>query len=268
MTHFTPMITITQPPHSPADVAQQIHPPLLHSSFHAARYTEQHENELPMEASDTNTGDKQLSADERMNLSFASREWQNTYHNGSYSSLQMLAFILEKTETSYETFLTDPNVILNSEDRAAYELRVGQLGPNDDKRATDDEFLLTKAWLNGFDNNAFDSVVNNGTGRCTSFVIQTVRALEQKHPDVFDFTYFRLGIHHLARCNKTQIVIDSTNTPFILRPYQRIRVDATFDAYHRTWQFLPPDSSLIIKEHEDGDTGKYQVSGFLRGKFY
>ncbi|KAH8878583.1 hypothetical protein GQ53DRAFT_756599 [Thozetella sp. PMI_491] len=183
-------------------------------------------------------------------LRFAKQEWQNTYHNGSYTTLLMLDFLIKRRGITYSDYLRNRDLILDKKDLIAYKARIRRLAAEEDKRAVDGEFAHTHKWLGQFPDKDFDSIIDNGTGRCTSFAIQISRALEQKHKNTYDFRFYRLGIHHLARCSRTEIVIDSTTPPFRLRPYETFRISAETDAYHRTWQFSPPDSSLLSKQHE------------------
>jgi hypothetical protein len=48
------------------------------------------------------------------------------------------------------------------------------------------------------------------TGTCTSFVVRVVLSLHQARPDHFNFTFYDMIGHRLARCKRTKIVIDSS----------------------------------------------------------
>ncbi len=51
------------------------------------------------------------------------------------------------------------------------------------------------------------------TGICTSFAIKAVRSLKAKAPlGTYDFVFYDLGKHRLARCRKAKIMIDSDAT--------------------------------------------------------
>ncbi|KAM0435989.1 hypothetical protein ACHAPT_002881 [Fusarium lateritium] len=47
------------------------------------------------------------------------------------------------------------------------------------------------------------------TGHCTSFALKVVSILDEHLPNIFDFKTFDVSCHRLARCEKTDLVIDS-----------------------------------------------------------
>jgi hypothetical protein len=102
-------------------------------------------------------------------------------------------------------------------------------------------------------------VVHNGTGRCTSFAIQTVDAIQSQHKGSFNFDYYRLGNHHLARCKNTGTVIDSSckKGAFILQGGEEIDVVSSDERWICTWTFQSPEASSFQKEPKDPD--RFQV---------
>jgi len=55
--------------------------------------------------------------------------------------------------------------------------------------------------------NTWDS--ESGHGRCTSFACKVATQLEETYPGMYDFQYFDIGGHRVARCKKTAVLIDS-----------------------------------------------------------
>ena len=112
-------------------------------------------------------------------------------------------------QLSYKEYLLDRSLVLDKTDSQEYRSR--KKGKNKNNEVARNEFPRTKAWLNQFPDSDFDNVVNNGTGRCTSFAIQNVTRLGKAHGAHYEFDYYKLGVHHLARCRKSEIVIDSSS---------------------------------------------------------
>ncbi|KAI2613393.1 hypothetical protein GGR54DRAFT_326949 [Hypoxylon sp. NC1633] len=48
------------------------------------------------------------------------------------------------------------------------------------------------------------------TGRCTSFALNVAHCLEMKYPTVFNFDYYDVRKHRVARCKNTGVLIDSS----------------------------------------------------------
>jgi hypothetical protein len=189
-------------------------------------------------------------------LALARDEWRDVYHNGSYTSLLMLDFWIKQKGITYEDYLQDPASILDQDDLLRFKSRVQ---PNDEWIAQDDEFPRTRHWLSKIDDADFDRVIEEGTGRCTSFAIQTVRALNEKHKDIFDFKYYRVGNHHLARCEKTNVVIDSTHEPKLLEKGGWIINEPTTDTYKRKFESRLPSFIISHRIPQHLARGKRQV---------
>lgn len=49
------------------------------------------------------------------------------------------------------------------------------------------------------------------SGRCTSFAFKIAKALEKYYYPVFEFEFYDVGRHRLARCKNTGLVIDSSS---------------------------------------------------------
>jgi hypothetical protein len=205
-------------------------------------------------------------------LNLARDEWRDVYHNGSYTTLLMLDFWIKKWRITYEDYLNNPARILDEDDLVQYRSRVQT---DSRKIANDDEFPRTKDWLSRLDDAEFDNVIDNGTGRCTSFAIQTVRALNMKYKDKFDFKYYRFGIHQLARCARTGIVIDSTHEPHILKEGDKFTAKPTTDSFFRklkslpsniiSWSRIPPTS---FQGREEVSTKCFRVDKPIKLRLY
>jgi hypothetical protein len=188
---------------------------------------------------------------------WAQAQWRDTFHNGSYTTLVMLDFLIKKRGVRYDDYLRNRSVILDQNDFRAYEAR---LALDRDADPTPTEFQQTKAWLQQFFDNDFRLVINNGTGRCTSFAIQTATRLERQHLNVFDFDFYKLGNHHLARCKNTGMVIDSSSKrgAFALQPGEETTVISEDQNWRNKWTFISPESSRFVKIRRDGS--RTQVS--------
>ncbi|KAK4209175.1 hypothetical protein QBC37DRAFT_404553 [Rhypophila decipiens] len=116
-----------------------------------------------------------------------------------------------------------------------------------------DGFKRTKSHLDKFPDSVFNDIVSHGTGRCTPFTIQTINRLNREHPGSYNFHIYRLGNHHLARCSRTGIVIDSSSKSgaFILNPGQELCVASEDHAYKNYWCFDGPnETSRFTKRHK------------------
>jgi len=104
-------------------------------------------------------------------------------------------------------------------------------------------------------------VLYTGTGRCTSFAIQTVNAISYRYPSLFDFSYYRLGNHHLARCKKTGVVINSSCKmgAFVLEEGEDMATHSTNPNGIYTWTFLGPDTSRYRTERPKKKKNRRQV---------
>lgn len=49
------------------------------------------------------------------------------------------------------------------------------------------------------------------TGRCTSFAVKVIEILNTRHPGMFDFKFYDVGRHRVARCQNTGVLIDSSS---------------------------------------------------------
>jgi hypothetical protein len=73
------------------------------------------------------------------------------------------------------------------------------------------------------------------TGLCTSFAIKVAHQLKSEAPGAYDFVFHDMGDHRIARCRRTQLVIDSSaGKPLKLQNGQRLKVDGRNLVYEDT----------------------------------
>lgn len=83
------------------------------------------------------------------------------------------------------------------------------------------DVLASPSKLRDFDRNSvtqenlhyppFLSTWYYNTGRYTSFALNVVHRLEAEHPNLYNFKYYDVGRHRVARCQTTGILIDSSS---------------------------------------------------------
>ncbi|KAK0643968.1 hypothetical protein B0T16DRAFT_494891 [Cercophora newfieldiana] len=94
-------------------------------------------------------------------------------------------------------------------------------------------------------------------GRCTSFAVKIAHALEKKHPTAFQFQYFDLGGHRVARCQKTTILIDSVSDEGakLMPPTTSTDSSDWRDCWRRGRYKCHPDGSSIFEGNEPDENG-------------
>lgn len=117
---------------------------------------------------------------------YEDKVYQDAWDSGPYTSFAMIAFMIGKVpdpseEAKIRTFLRDPGVL-------------ARIKPEEMKRD----------WNEG----RLGYLVYGRSGLCTSFSIKVVDTLNKQGG--YDFKFFDLGIHRLALCDKTKVVIDSS----------------------------------------------------------
>jgi hypothetical protein len=138
-------------------------------------------------------------------LHLAQQEWKRVFNYGIYTSFTMLDFMIVKSALIYEDFLQNPRFLVAEDNINGHDLRNGK------KEKYPSMCSTTKAQLLQHPDSDFLRLWSDGTGRCTSFAIGVAKELEHNFPGIFDFVFFELGAHHLARCWKTSKVIDSSS---------------------------------------------------------
>ncbi|KAK4209365.1 hypothetical protein QBC37DRAFT_294742 [Rhypophila decipiens] len=125
------------------------------------------------------------------------------FNRGAYSSFKAVEKLLEIFHLSHEDLLHDPRRLL-------------------DFRATDVHDIFCEPWRTTWD---------AGVGRDSEFTIAVTISLTKDHPDLFDWRYYDLGKHRIARCIRTGVVIDSEGPPAIITIAYRERSLISVDKY-------------------------------------
>ncbi|KAL7628311.1 hypothetical protein AAE478_002511 [Parahypoxylon ruwenzoriense] len=124
----------------------------------------------------------------------ADQVWRDTFTNGPYTSLKMVEYLLRRArcENPYDMLIADPRLLrtISVQDIEADDMNGG----------------LYSTWA-------------SRTGRCTSFAVKVSTLLQNRYPNVFQFSIYDLKGHRVARCRKTGVLIDSSSKhgAFILK---------------------------------------------------
>ncbi|KAK3367663.1 hypothetical protein B0H63DRAFT_515470 [Podospora didyma] len=118
-------------------------------------------------------------------LNASNDEWMQALNEGPHTSFKMVEAMMAATQVSYEDFLSHPETL-----KARF--RQNPVEPHDINPG-----------------GRYYDTWHSKTGRCTSFAIKVVFNLNSHHPDSFQFGFYNLGSHRVARCENTNILIDS-----------------------------------------------------------
>ncbi|KAL9620525.1 MAG: hypothetical protein Q9160_004994 [Pyrenula sp. 1 TL-2023] len=112
--------------------------------------------------------------------------WIENFNKGPYTNSRMVEFLVTKiAKLHYADFLSNPK-------------RIEKIKQKKLEKHTDFPF---------------DALWNTKTGRCTAFALSTVDDLERSYDHDWDFKFYKLRNHRLARCEKTGVLIDSSSVP-------------------------------------------------------
>ncbi|KAH6619653.1 hypothetical protein B0J18DRAFT_434665 [Chaetomium sp. MPI-SDFR-AT-0129] len=120
----------------------------------------------------------------------AQHYWQDVFNSTPYSNFLQIAYIVNKSGKSWEDLLRTTSA----------KALTGLVGR--DALMGDESPSFIRTWWT--------------SGRCTSFTIRIVRHLQELSSPSFDFRFYDLGRHRVARCAKTGILIDSSSTVGVL----------------------------------------------------
>jgi hypothetical protein len=133
-----------------------------------------------------------LSTEEATYYENACQSFQFLFNSTAFSNFEMVDYLLEKSNTSYDELWMKPTILGE---------RVQEKHLRDDGSEEYDYLIKSP-------------------GRCTTFAISVAKMLEEEqshHGDPesdgrlrFNFQYYDLGYHRLARCDNTGITIDSS----------------------------------------------------------
>ncbi|KAH6850496.1 hypothetical protein B0I37DRAFT_115551 [Chaetomium sp. MPI-CAGE-AT-0009] len=164
--------------------------------------------------------------------------WQGIFAEGPYTALKMVEYILQESEKDVAAFMADPVGTVNgvTQTKIAGKHDIARMRP---------------VWA-------------SKTGRCTSFAVKAVSILSQKQDakkqPVYNFATYDLAGHRVARCLKTEVVIDSSSTipggAFVL-PEGKWQV---FEKTEASWKFKKSESKF---ERAGDPNGKVASSAAL-----
>jgi hypothetical protein len=125
-------------------------------------------------------------------LQDAQKMWASTFNATPYTSFYQVEYLVKKAGVTYKEFMQDPKILGKRLSKAAIEADRSQ------------DFNYTWA----------------SAGRCTSFTIRVARMLQERfdrnNSKYFDFRFYDLKRHRIARCAKTGILIDSSSARGII----------------------------------------------------
>ena len=108
-------------------------------------------------------------------LTAAKQAWYDVFRQYAFESLSMMQLIASSLDMQPRDILSDPARLNNTQDENMLEACQASL-----------------------------------SGRCTHFAVNTVDELNARHPREFDFKFFDVCRHRMARCEKTGVLIDSS----------------------------------------------------------
>jgi hypothetical protein len=127
-------------------------------------------------------------------LAVSDEQWQGVYIHDPHTSFYMIKALMDFFDIDHDTLLDDDKDSVV--DRAFP-------GPNPE--------LSSTTMVNTIMDNPWVNTWREKPGRCTSFAVKIAHALEEQYPSTFQFQYFDLGGHRVARCERTTILIDSVS---------------------------------------------------------
>ncbi|KAI8623307.1 hypothetical protein F5Y19DRAFT_388954 [Xylariaceae sp. FL1651] len=116
------------------------------------------------------------------------RLWEDAFVSTPYSNLLQVDYLVSKYNLSWETVLQNPENFMKA--------------PLADAIREDESPSFIRTWWT--------------SGRCTSFSLRVVRQLMEYDAPAFDFKFYDLGGHRVARCARTGILIDSSSAIGVL----------------------------------------------------
>ncbi|KAM7213638.1 hypothetical protein V8F06_010959 [Rhypophila decipiens] len=121
----------------------------------------------------------------RIAYSHCRDEWIRAFNEGPHTSFKMFQKILEELNLGAQDVFHDVTRLSTFRGRYTYD---------------DQERLYPR----------YNDTWAGKSGRCTSFAIKVASRLEQRYPgDRFQFEFFDLGKHRVARCQQYEFIIDS-----------------------------------------------------------
>ena len=155
-------------------------------------------------------------------VSMATAMWKDVFHSGPYTSFNMVEAIATLLSMSDEDILRDPAQLKLFDPHVVTEYAM-------------EEEPLRSTWL-------------VGAGRCTSFAIKIASTLEgttlgggdsSARPGAlpFNFRYFQIGNHRVARCQNHCVLIDSSSDVGAVKLLQDSEVCTSIYGLVGHWKF-------------------------------
>ncbi|KAL8880115.1 MAG: hypothetical protein Q9198_002412, partial [Flavoplaca austrocitrina] len=143
---------------------------------------------------------------------FAQEMWKDVFENNAYTNFPQIQYLKDKAEVSWAKLLQDSKLLSKKVTKDVIEQDFSY------------ENVLTWAKY---------------TGRCTTFAVAVVRRLEEDYPGAYDFKYYDLGGHCVARCAKTGILIDSSSKKGAIRlkDGEWSTVETTIEKARPSWKW-------------------------------
>ncbi len=120
-------------------------------------------------------------------LDVSQKQWRQVFTEGPFTSFGMVNALMQELRVTYEELLGSPQIL---------HTRLTAL-------------MDGKSLVSSIEDSQWVNTWSKKTGRCTSFAVKIAKTLEREYPDTFDFQYFDLGRHRIARCASTGILIHS-----------------------------------------------------------
>lgn len=111
----------------------------------------------------------------------ADKVWKQVFGEDAFTSLTIAEFVLNNTATSLQDYVKAPKILKGK---------------------------VNLEMISKWDNLG---ILVDGPGRCASFAVKVCSRLEKQHANHYDFRYYNIGSHRIARCEKTRVVIDSSS---------------------------------------------------------
>lgn len=158
--------------------------------------------------------------------------WARYFNATPYTTFWMVDYLLYKSDVSYADLLDDPKT-----------LRKGKVTNSDIQNSITEDL----------------SLLSIQPGRCTSFAVQVSLHLEELPH--FDFEYYDINGHRVARCKLTGILIDSAwpNGPVNLPDGQKVA--AVDDPRKREWSYESGSSTYSSKNRCGDKIEVFRVNG-------
>ncbi|KAE8316619.1 hypothetical protein BDV41DRAFT_113433 [Aspergillus transmontanensis] len=114
--------------------------------------------------------------------------WEEAFKDGPYSNFLQGEYLVNKSGEPWGSILKDKNLLKK-------KIKIENL-------TEDQSTSFIRTWW--------------AAGRCTSFATRIVRQLQEYSSASFDFKFYDLNGHRVARCMKTGILIDSSSATGVL----------------------------------------------------